>query len=153
MKVPQRLRLDAVFISAVLFTIAFVSLLPPCLRAAWTSEVSSFQQAGASCLANILAGLLVTWLGLGRRFRWSWFVLFIIVWVGEFPILVLPFFQHTLGISIAEGISRALREPGSPRSWAEGVLIFALMVVALLLPIKSLFVPATTRGLSESERS
>jgi len=63
--------------------------------------------------------------------------MFIIVWVGAFPIIFLPLLQHTLAITLSEWVSRALREPGMPRTWAESVLIFVLMVIALILPIKS----------------
>lgn len=134
---PLRIRWNAVFVSSVLFTIAFVCLIPICLGAARTEEEILEQTAGFTCLANILVGLVVTWMGLIKRIRWSWFVMFIIVWVGAFPSMVLPILQHTRAITLTEWGYSALREPGMPRYWAESVLIFTLMVIALILPIKS----------------
>jgi hypothetical protein len=134
-----KVRRDVVFVSSLLFTVAFICLVPACLRAARVTDDVLFQSAGFASLANILVGLLVTWMGFVKGIRWTWFVMFIVVLVGAFPILVLPPFQHTIAITMAEWAKDALHEPGPPRAWTENVLIFALMVIALILPMKSFF--------------
>jgi hypothetical protein len=140
-----RIRRDVVFVSSVLFTIAFVCLIPVSWRAAQIKQEPLLQGAGFACLANIFVGLVVTWMGLNKRIRWSWLVMFIIVWVGAFPAIVLPLLQHTLATKLTEWVYGALREPGMARTWAESVLIFILMVIALILPVKALLGKRSTR--------
>ena len=151
-----RLRRDAVFVSSVLFTIAFVCLIPVSWRAAQVNQEPLLQSAGFACLANIFVGLVVIWMGLNKRIRWSWFVMFIIVWVGAFPSMVLPILQHNRAITLTEWVYSALGEQGMPRTWAESVLIFILMVIALILPIKSFFgrqSPGQTNGYPSHEQT
>jgi len=38
-----------------------------------------------ACLAVILIGLIITWTGYIKRERWTWFVMFIVVWAWAFP--------------------------------------------------------------------
>lgn len=108
------------------------------------------------CLANTFVGLLVTWTGFIRRIRWAWFVMFIIVWVGAFPVLVLPLLQHKIAITFIEWMYSAIGQSGIPRVWAESVLIFTMMVIALILPIRSFFgsrETATTKPVPEATTS
>lgn len=91
------------------------------------------------CLSNILVGLVVTWTGFIKKARWAWFVMFIIVWIGAFPVLVLPLVQNRRVLNVHQWANSAFAEPGGARTWAEGILIFATMVIALLLPMKSFF--------------
>jgi hypothetical protein len=65
--------------------------------------------------------------------------MFIIVWVGAFPVLVLPILGHKLGLTFVEWIYSAIGQSGMPRAWAMSVLTFALMVTALFLPVGSFF--------------
>jgi hypothetical protein len=139
-----RIRGDVVFVSSVLFTIAFVCLIPVSWRTAQVKQEPLLQSAGFACLANIFVGLVVTWMGLNKRILWSWWVMFIIVWIGAFPVMVLPILQHKT-ITLTEWVYGALGDPGMPRTWAESVLIFILMVVALILPIKALLGKRSTR--------
>lgn len=128
-----------IFLSSVLFTVALLLPLPACIRDAWIKEEPLYQAVGFAGMANIFVGLLVTWVGFVRRCRWAWFVMFIIVWVGGFPILVLPLLQHKIALTFTEWIYSALGTSGDARIWAESVLIFALLAISLLLPIKSFF--------------
>jgi len=148
----MKIRLDSVFISSVLFTIGLLCLVPWFLRAVlaghdkvslqmldpgFRAEAERAGDLGVASLAIISIGLIVTWTGYVNRVRWTWFIVFIIVWIWAFPLLVLPLLQHTLTLTWAEWLYSAIYQPGSPRAWAESVLIFALMVIALLLPLKS----------------
>ena len=50
-------------------------------------------------------------------------------------------FQHPslLVLTLSEWLSAALKQPGPPRDSAEEVLIFSLMVIGLILPVRSFF--------------
>jgi hypothetical protein len=57
-----------------------------------------------------------------------------------FPLLVLPLFGGKISVTFSEWLYDAISEPGLARTHSESLLIFSLMVVALLLPIKRFFV-------------
>jgi hypothetical protein len=150
----MRIRADSVFISSVLFTIALLCLIPAGLRnalagrhemvfaeldAGFRAEAQTASYLGVACLAIILVGLIVIWTGYVRRARSAWLVMFVVAWVWAFPLFVLPLFRGTIILSFSDSLYSAIYQPGSPRSWVESVLIFLLMVIALLLPIKSFF--------------
>lgn len=142
---------DVVFVSCVLLTLAFLMLAPAMWRAAATLRESSlwgggppwrfqdgFAPAGFTSLAVIASGLVVIWAGYVKRVRWTWFVIFVIVWAWAFPVLILPYFrpwkeEPTIAQSFASSISRG----GPARNFVEVLLAFALMVVALVLPVRA----------------
>ena|ERR1700733_6015111 len=147
-------RLDSVFVSCFLFTVTLLCLVPLSVRDALAGRDRVALQAldvgyrnaamaigdfGIASLAIIFIGLIVTWAGYAKRLRWTWFVMFIIVCVWAFPILILPILQIRKGILLSEWFQTAIREPSPYRDLAEFVLIFALMVIALALPIKTFF--------------
>jgi hypothetical protein len=109
------------------------------LDAGYRAAAQTMGDFGIACLAILFIGLLVTWAGYVKSVRWTWFVMFILVWLWAFPILVLPLFQGTVVVTLAEWISLALSGPGEPRAWTQSVLIFTLMVLALVLPVKAFF--------------
>jgi hypothetical protein len=144
------IRRDIRFVSGLLFTIALVALVPHNLRFAATWHQAFLKETeslfvqnylmpmGFAALAIVAIGLIVVWKGYVQGIRWTWFVMFIIVWVYAFPVYMLPLllnrptnwfllFQH------------ALQEQGADRSFVKGALDFLLMVVALFLPVKSIF--------------
>jgi len=162
----MRIRANSVFVSSALFTVALVCLIP----AFWANVLTSRDKAWLAklegdyrlatermsdlsvvCLAVILIGLIVIWSGYVRRARWTWAVMFVLVWVWAFPLLALPpfeaLFEGRMALTFPEWIHSAIYQPGSPRAGAEFVLIFLLMVVGLLLPVKSFFF---TQGAEES---
>jgi hypothetical protein len=146
-----KIRRDVFFVSGVLFTIAFLWLLPDILSAAQTGRHVTYDDPwvanaarqlgdlGVASLTIILIGLIVTWTGYVGRVRWTWFVMFVIVSGWAFPILIYPILHSTIVPSAAEILSSAFREPGLRRDFVETIVIFSLMVVALILPIKSFF--------------
>jgi MFS family permease len=154
MRDPIRPRRDAVFISSVLFTIALAALVPHSLRFASTWPERFVQQrerlwvqnfmmsVGFASLAFVLAGLIVVWMGYARKVRWTWFIMFVIVWIYAFPVYMLPFL---LDVRAAQSVDwsgwlwDAIKGPGLARDWAKGPLDFLLMVVALFLPTRSFF--------------
>jgi MFS family permease len=154
----MRIRRDSLFVSSVLFTIALASLTPAFwanvltardkialanLDAGYRASAGTMSDLSIACLAIILIGLIVTWTGYIKRERWTWLVMFILVWVWAFPLLALPpfkaLFEGRMVLTHSEWLYSAIYQPGLPRIWAESVLIFLLMVIALLLPVKSFF--------------
>jgi hypothetical protein len=97
-------------------------------------------QLGFVCLGVIFVGLIVTWMGCANRIRWAWLVMFVIVWLWAFPVMILPFVEHWKGMpTLGEWLSHAVSEAGPARDMAEVFLDFSLMMIALTVPIKSLF--------------
>ncbi|MGA9805045.1 MAG: hypothetical protein WBQ46_17495 [Terriglobales bacterium] len=94
---------------------------------------------GFASLAIILIGLIVAWTGYLNKIRWAWLVMFVIVWMWAFPTMILPILQMRKGISLTEWFHTAIREPSPYRDLAVIVLMFSLMVIALVLPIKGFF--------------
>ena len=160
----MRIRRDAVFLSSVLFTIAFLLLVPPSWRYAqsghpsWhfgreAQEVKAAleslrpesvdslvlqSQIGVANLAVILAVLIVVWKGYVKKLRWTWFFMCVIVWAWFFP-TVLPVLAAIRDIDVLGFLVSWI----DPATWTYGLLtgiwIFLLMLVALILPVRSFF--------------
>lgn len=145
----MRFRRDPLFVSSLLFSVVLVWLAPKFLADAWTWRRSMFQVTDHLSLANYLApigfaslaivliGLVTVWKGYLQGVRSAWIIMFIIVWVWAFPVMILPILQHGKGISSAEWLHIAIREPSPYRDLAEVVVMFSLAVLALVLPIRS----------------
>ncbi len=163
----MRIRADSVFISSVLFTIALLGLIRAArwyyfsgtdevaiakLDVGFRLEAQTAHNFGVACLAIILIGLIVIWTGYVKRARSAWLVMFVVTWAWAFPLFALPNLRGPKVFTLPEWIYNAVYEPGYPRSAAQLVVIFSLMVVALLLPMKSFFFvrkqPAPIRTLS-----
>ena len=151
----MRIRTDSAFVSSVLFTIALVCFVPMFWENVitgrdkiWLAKLDDGYRLAAQrtsdlsvvCLAVILIGLIVLWTGYIKRARWAWAVMFIVVWVWAFPLLVLPLFQSRHSLPIRDWLYTAIYYPGSARAWPS--LLFLLMVIALLLPVRSFFLGA-----------
>jgi hypothetical protein len=96
---------------------------------------------GIASLAMIAIGLIVAWAGYLKGVRWTWFVMFVIVWVWAFPVFLLPIFQngeHDLSL-IAPTLKSAMSHSGFAREVVKVFVMFLLMVVALVLPLKTFF--------------
>lgn len=145
----MKIRRDPVLIASVLFTIALLCLIPWSWRdaladrdarslenldAGWQIAMQATSNFGAASLVIILIGLIVTWKGYAAR---VWLVMFIVAWVWAFPLLVLPLLTHKISLTFPEVLYSAMYEAGVPRIWVKSVLIFLLMVIALLMPMKS----------------
>jgi len=159
------IRRDAVFISSVLFTITLLALVPHSLQLASTWQQRSLQETdrlwvqnylmpiGFASLGFVLVGLIVTWTGYIKRVRWTWFVMLVIVWIFAFPVYMLPSLLdwHAAGsVNWSPWFWNAIANPGIDRDYAKGPMVFLLMVIALILPIRSFFGdPSTYRGGTE----
>jgi hypothetical protein len=150
----MKIRVDSVFLSCVLFTIALVCLIPAfssnvltqrdvravaTLGDGYLSEARTMSDLSVASLAMILVALVVVWTGYRNRTRWTWFVMCIVVWAWAFPILLLPLFRGRLDLTFAEWFYNAIDHPGILRIAAELLLTFLLMTIALILPINPFF--------------
>ena len=151
----MKIRRDPVAVSCILFTVALLMLVPAMwtdASFAWGSGLggasgsslygldigSCLAPAGVASLAVIAIGLIVTWAGYFKGVRWTWFVMFVVVWVWAFPLFILQYVQHPPPVSgLIPGLGSAIRERGPARDFVEAVLIFLLMLVALVLPAKT----------------
>ncbi len=159
----MKIRRDSVFISAVLFTIALLCALPMSLRNplegySTMSEahdlccglyLRTMGDLGVASLAIIFIALIVTWAGYAKCLRSAWLVMFLAVWIWAFPLLALPLIKRASALTFVEVLYGALHGYRYPQIWVKSVLIFSLMVIALLLPIKSFFI---FRGIREPSR-
>jgi hypothetical protein len=160
----MRVRADSVSISSVLLTVALLGLIPTALwnalagrdktvlarlDAGYRADIQTAHYLGVACLAIILIGLIVIWTGYVRRSRSAWLVMFVVTWVWAFPLFVLPLFKGTMVLTFPEWVYGAIYQWGSPRIGAKMTLIFSLMVIGLLLPIRSFFVVREIQGPSQ----
>lgn len=147
----MKIRRDAVAVSSFLFTLALLIPLPVMLGNAWTVPQTSIEitaqvaipnysaPIGFASLAVIVIGLIVIWTGYIKGVRWTWFVMFVVVWLWAFPVLLLPTLQpgeHGMAILLAT-LKSAISESGPARVISEVILAFVLMLVALVLPVKT----------------
>jgi hypothetical protein len=159
----MRIRRDSAFISSVLFTVALLWLVPGCwnnalvggmevyFRPAPNSALQQMDsgsralaqtlgQLGVASLTVISIGLIVTWMGYFNRIRWTWFVMFPLVWGWAYPILSMRLLIFNLSMRWITGLVHdAIHgpDPHLPRTLLQTMLIFTLMLIALILPIRS----------------
>jgi len=151
-------------VSGMLFTVALLIPAASMWRAAAALFTSSpwacgplyrhhdcFAPEGFGSLAVIAIGLIVTWAGYTKGVRWTWFVMFVIVWVWAFPLFMLSFVLRWRDAALLLPMfARAMRESGVSRNFAGIFLAFVLLVLALVLPLKSFISrPAGVPGTSE----
>ena len=107
---------------------------------AWDQVVipNYYAPLGITSLAIIAIGLLVTWAGYVKGARWTWFVVFVIVWVWAFPVCLLPYlYLWDGGYYVPEALRAALHGDWIARDFLKVALAFLLMVLALVLPAKT----------------
>src|ERR1700739_1565155 len=155
----MKIRHDPPFLSSLLFTIVFVWIArwvwpDVLLRWGWKTghyvnadlhEVFWLQSEMAILsLAIILIGLIVVWTGYLKKVRWTWFIMFAIVF-GCAPILIfrdLALMPRNFFMPASDWL-RLLADAaqGEPlaRLMVESILLFLFMVIAVFLPVKSFF--------------
>lgn len=157
------IRRDAVFISSLLFTIALLWLVPPFLQHVLDGRAAVHESdlglrlyfreraaLGVASLTIILIGLIVTWAGYIKKARWAWLLMFVIVWGWALPNLLYPEVVYPVSrqlVSITEFptifLEAVLGRVGLPRTFAREfaqlTVVFVLMVIALVLPMRWFF--------------
>jgi small-conductance mechanosensitive channel len=158
----MKIRRDPAFISSVLFTIALLSVLPAIFSLVLAGRdaahegdfgirlcLQEMSVVGNISLAIVLIGLIVTWTGYLKRVRWAWFVMFVVVWGWFFSAFAFHDFAYPIYRGAMSGetemsyilamIRAVFTEPPWARDQAHEMMSFALMVIALVLPMKSFF--------------
>ena len=150
----MKIRADLALVSSVLLTLALLWLKPIAMwnfyattdKAALARLDPGYQYAdriahgfGVACLVIIFIGLIVIWTGYVRRSRSAWLVMAVITWAWAFPLFALPRLKEPRIFTLPEWLYNAIYGPGPTPTPSQAVVIFALMVIALLLPIKSIF--------------
>lgn len=99
------------------------------------AEAQTAHYLGVACLAIILIGVIVIWTGYVNRARSAWLVMLVIALAWAFPLFVSPLFQGRISVlTFSEWLYRAMYQSGLPRTAAESILIFSLMVIAYCCP-------------------
>ena len=100
-------------------------------------------QLGGVSLTVIAIALIVTWMGYAKRARWTWLVMFAVVWGWAYPVLNIRLLIFNLSWKWIMGLFHdAVYDPNPhlPRVLLGTIFIFVLMLTALLLPIKSFLI-------------
>jgi len=153
----MRVRLDSVFVSSILHTIALLFFVHPVLwyygapsdpaavaryDAATQGEFYADHYFGVACLAIILIGLIAVWTGYARRSRPAWFVMFVVVWFWVFPVFIRPspLVRGYFTVTFPEFFYDAISGPGEATEVVRTILMFFIMVIGLVLPMGRFFI-------------
>ena len=162
----MKIRHDALALSSILFTVAFLMLVPTGFELANTTHQTRFRDIatgadasavgdqiaipnyyaplGFASLTIIAIGLIVTWTGYIKGSRWTYSVIFVIVWLWAFPVIMLPLLHGLIPtwrtLEWIRMVKEAISMNGAARSVLEAFVAFLLMVLALALPAKTFLV-------------
>ncbi|MBZ5562517.1 MAG: hypothetical protein LAP13_08850 [Acidobacteriia bacterium] len=170
----MKIRRDAVALSSILLTVALLMLAPRAFDLASTTHQSRFRDIatgadasavgdqiaipnyyaplGIASLTIIAIGLVVTWTGYIKGSRWTYFVMFVIVWLWAFPVLMLPLLHAVIPSWRTLEWTRLIKEAISENSVGRAIVVpfvaFLLMVLGLALPVKTFLLGpgSSTRG-------
>ena len=98
---------------------------------------------GLASLTVIIVALIVTWTWLVAGSRVAWVIMAVIVWVWACPIMMI-FRLHIGSLSslslsgLRDWIVSAWREDGLPRVALMNPIMFSLMLIGLILPVRAL---------------
>lgn len=158
----MKIRYSTTVISALLLSLCLAALIPAGLENASTWRELYFQVPGLRIqndrmpigffsLGFVMIGLIVLWTGYRKRERWAWFVMLIILLFFIFPAGFLPLLlQQTIVVPGTFGSNLSTIDLSREMKWIlEGnhlaiglmmqLLLFPVMLIVLLLPIKAFF--------------
>ena len=142
-----RIRPNIFLVSSLLLTPGLFWLLPSAINLAQATE-SIARDAGLASLTVIIVALIVIWTGLAAGNRVAWIIMAVIVWVWAFFALMDgPVLRHGLLRSLSElpeWVSFAWRGEHLARTYLISLVMFLLMLVGLILPVRALFRTRTT---------
>jgi hypothetical protein len=134
----MRIRPSIFQVSSVFLTLGFLWLVPSTINCIRTRD-SMTQIAG---LALIIVALIVIWTGFAAGNWVAWVIMAVIVWVWALPALMWPVLRHgrrwTLG-ELHEWVVIAWREDTFVRATLIDTVMFLLMLVGLVLPVRALY--------------
>ena len=134
----MRIRPSIFQVSSVFLTLGFLWLVPSTINCIRTRD-SMTQIAG---LALIIVALIVIWTGFAAGNWVAWVIMAVIVWLWALPALTWPVLRHgrrwTLG-ELHEWVVIAWREDTFVRATLIDTVMFLLMLVGLVLPVRALY--------------
>jgi hypothetical protein len=137
----MRIRSSIFQVSSVLLTLGFLYLLPSIINCIRTRD-SMTQIAGLAGLTLIIVALIVIWTGVAAENWVAWVIMAVIVWLWALPALTWPVLRHgrswTLG-ELHEWVVIAWREDTFARARLIDTVMFLLMLVGLVLPVRALY--------------
>src|ERR1700687_729322 len=148
------MRFDIVSVSSVLLTICLSIFIQWNLKwaATWrtrdvwvidrVARLNYESSIAFTSLALMITGLIVIWTSYQKRMRWAWFVMVVFVCVYFVPVHLIDVFLDIKRVGWPWWPG-GVRDAMDGRQFAQGALtelaIFALMVIALLLPVRAFF--------------
>jgi len=125
--------------SSLLLTPAFLWLLPYVIRCLRGSDDIT-RTAGLASLTVIVVALMVIWKWLAAGSRLAWVIMAVIVWVWAFPIMIFrPHIGPLTSSEAKDWIVSAWGQDGFARVTLVNPIMFSLMMIGLILPLRSLF--------------
>ncbi len=137
----MRIRPNIFLVSCVLLTPGFLWLLPSTIE--WVRSPDPFgRNAGLAFLTIIIVALIVIWTGVAAGTRVAWVIMVVIVCVWALPAMMDLVLHHgrrwTLS-ELREWVVFAWRGEHISRTYLTGTLLWLLMLVGLILPVRALF--------------
>ncbi len=135
-----RIRPNIFLVSSLLLTPAFFWLLPYMVRCVRASDDMT-QTAGLASITVIIVALIVIWTWLVAGSRVAWLIMAVIVWVWAFPVMMISRL-HIGPVSssqLKDWVVSAWRQDGLARVSLINPIMFSLMLIGLILPLRALF--------------
>lgn len=137
----MRIRPSIFQVSSVLLTLGFLYLLPSSINCIRTRD-SMTQIAGLAGLTLIIVALIVIWTGVAAGNWVAWVIMAVIVWLWALPALTWPVLRHGQRWTfreLREWVVFAWREDTFVRATLIDTVMFLLMLVGLVLPVRALY--------------
>ena len=137
----MRIRPNIFLVSSLLLTLGVLWLLPSTIDCVRCTE-SMTRTAGLASLTVIIVALIVIWTGLAAGNRVAWVIMAVIVWVWALFNMTGPVLHHGLRWTLSdlrEWVAFAWGGQHIARTLFISTLVFLLMLVGLILPVRSLF--------------
>jgi MFS family permease len=162
------MRATRVTVSAVMLSVCLLARLSenmyyastftqPFIQVTDNYRMGNYQAAMSfASLAITIIGLIVLWTGYQKSIRWSWFVMFIVVWVFFFPVYIVPIVVLLRYTNFSGVTWEAIRRLGPVEREVWGrIILFLTMLIGLFLPLTSFFgkksVPQPNRSIEDPD--
>jgi len=136
-----RIRPNIFLVSSVLLTLGVLWLLPSTIDCVRSTDTMS-RLYGLASLTIIIVALIVIWTGVAAGTRVAWVIMVVIVWVWALPAMTGPVLHHGLRWTLSDlrqWVASAWRGERLSRTYLVSTVLFLLMVVGLILPVRALF--------------
>jgi hypothetical protein len=150
----KKTRSATLMVSTAMLTVCFLALIPKSLNYASTWREAFIRYSDSLRIGNYMApmgfasltiiaiSLIILWTAYWNHERWAWCVLVVSVCGFVFPVYVLQLIILWKAASVfspSNWLREAIHEPGPSRVAAEQILLFIIMLLGLLLPVRTFF--------------